>query len=54
MLKNMMKKAQMNSEVLKWILMIIIFAIMVVVIIFLQQGLPETVTGIISKLGKLI
>lgn len=49
-----MRKAQLNSEILKWILMIIIFAVIIVVIISLQSGFPETVTKIINKVGEII
>ena len=48
------KKAQLNSEILKWILMILIFAVVLVVIIMLQQGLPETVNSIVGKLSDIL
>jgi len=49
-----MRKAQLNSEILKWILLIIILAVIIVVIFVLQKGLPETVDAIISKTGEII
>ena len=49
-----MRRAQINSEILKWILMLIIFAVIIVVIIFLQSGLPEAVVEILEKAGEVI
>ena len=48
-----MRKAQVNSEIIKWILMIIILAIVLLVILMLQQGLPEAVANIIDKVGAI-
>lgn len=47
-------RAQMNSEIIKWILMIILFAIAIIVVITLMQGLPETVENVVNKLSGLI
>jgi hypothetical protein len=48
------RKAQINSEILKWILMVIIFAVIVIVVIVLQRGLPETVIKLIRGAGEVI
>ena len=49
-----MRKAQINSEIMKWILMLIIFAVIVVVLIVLQSGLPDAVRNIIKKAGEIL
>ena len=49
-----MRKAQMNSEILKWILMIVIFAVVVVLIIVMQKDLPAIVSDIIKKIGIVV
>ncbi len=47
-------KGQMTHEVLKWILMLIIFAVVIVVIFLLVQGLPDAVEKITTITEKII
>lgn len=44
----------MNSEIIKWILMIILFAIALIVIVSMIQGLPQAVGDAIRKMGSIL
>lgn len=50
----MKNKAQMNSEILKWILMIILFAVAIIIILTMLQGLPDAASNIIGTLSSIL